>query len=125
MTSKGVLQQNPLTMTKNTQVAVNSKCDQKPIAKRTRSRIDSTSPPNIQISQTLNKPIAVRTRSSTLSQKYTTPSHSRVVTTQLLTDVANSVLDHDTGKKCIMDNLGSIQSFKKHGTNISQMKWED
>ena len=25
----------------------------------------------------------------------------------------------------IMDNLENIQSFKKHGTNISQMKWVD
>ena len=25
----------------------------------------------------------------------------------------------------IMDNLGSIQSFKKHRINISKMKWED
>ena len=24
-----------------------------------------------------------------------------------------------------MDNSGSIQIFKKHGTNLSQMKWED
>ena len=25
----------------------------------------------------------------------------------------------------IMDNLENIQSFKKYGTNLSQMKWVD
>ena len=79
LTSKGVLQQKPLTIPKNTQVEINSKGDQEPIAKRTRYSIDSTSPPSIQAIQPLNEPIVEITRSRKLSHKYTTPSHSKVL----------------------------------------------
>ena len=50
ITSKGVLQQKPLIIPKNTQVAVDSKGEEEPIAKSTRSYIDLISPPTIQLS---------------------------------------------------------------------------
>ena len=108
--SKGVLQQKPCAIPKNTQVAVNYKGDQKPIAKRTRSRIDSTNPPTIQEIQPLNERISARTRSITVSQKYTTLSHSISLAAQLLTHVENSVLDHDTGKQL---NYGQLRKHPK------------
>ena len=109
-TYKGVSQQQPLTTSKNIRVAVNSKDDQEPIANRTISRIASTSPPPIQAIQPINEPIAARTRSITLSHNYTTPSYSRVLATQLLTHVANSVLDHGTGKQL---NYGQLRKHPK------------
>ena len=74
-TSKGVSQQQPLKISKNTQIAVNSKNDQEPIVNRTGSCIASTRPPPIQAIQTINEQIIARTRDITLSHKYTTPSH--------------------------------------------------
>ena len=108
--SKGVLQQKPCTITKNTQVAVNYKGDQKPIAKRTRSRIDSTIALNIQVLHTLNEPIVLRTRPITLSQKYNTSSYSRALAVQLLTHVANPVFNQDTGKQM---NYGQLRKHPK------------
>ena len=89
ITSKGSVQQKVITILKNTQVTINSKGDQEPIAKRTRSRIDAEKSPTIQAIQTLNEPITKRTRYHTVTKKYTDPSHSRALATQLLTHVAN------------------------------------
>ena len=75
--------------------------------------------------QPKNEPIAARTRSRTFEQKYTTLSHSRALVAQLLTHVAHSVLDHDTGKQLKYVKLRKQQKFQKHGTNLSQMKWKD
>ena len=60
ITSKGVVQQNPLTISKKKQVVVNTKGYQEPIAKRTISSINPSSPPTIQAIQTLNEPISAR-----------------------------------------------------------------
>ena len=117
ITSKGVLQQKPLTIPKNIQVGVNSKGDQEPINKRTRSNIDSKSLLTIQAIQPLNEPIAARKISHTLSQKYTTLSHSRALAAQLLTHVANSVLDHDTGKQL---NYGKLRKNKKFQETLNK-----
>ena len=89
---------------------MNSKGDQEPIAKRTRSIIDSASPPTIQSIQTLNEPISEITRYCTLAQKYTTPSHSRSLAAQLITRAANSVLDQETGKQL---NYGQLRKHPK------------
>ena len=73
ITYKGVVQQQQkklLPIPKNTQVAINSKGDQEPIAKRTISSINSANPPTIQSIQTLNELISTRTMSRTVSQKY-------------------------------------------------------
>ena len=95
-TSKGASQQQPLIISKNTQVGSNSKGYQEPIATHTRLRIASANLPHFQAIQPLNELIAARTRYGTLSHKYTTTSHSRALAAQLLTHVAYSVLDHDT-----------------------------
>ena len=92
---------------------MNSKGDQEPIAKRTRSRIDSTSPLTIQAIQTLNETIAARTRSRVLSQRYTTPSHSRALVAQLLKHVASSVLDHDTVKQLNYEKIRKLPKFQE------------
>ena len=89
------------------------KGDQEPIAKRTISRIDSTISSTIQAIQSLNEPIGVRTRSSTFSQKYTTPSHSRALAAQLLTNFANLVLDHDTGNQLNYVQLSKHPTFQE------------
>ena len=47
ITSKGVVQQQVLTFPKIKEVTINSKGDQEPIAKRTRSHIDSANSPTI------------------------------------------------------------------------------
>ena len=60
------------------------------------------------------EPIAARTRSHTFTKKYTTLSH-----------VAHAVLDHDTGKQLNYGQLRKHSKFQKHGTNLSQIKWED
>ena len=63
-----------------------------------------------QILQKNNKPIAQRTRSKTFEQKYTTPSHSRALATQLLTRMANSVLEQETGKRL---NYGQLRKHTR------------
>ena len=113
ITSKGVVQQKFLTIPKNTKVAINSKGYQEPISKRTRSSIDSASPPTIQAIQTSNEPIADRTISRTLSQKYMTPSHSRELATQLLTHVSNSVLEQETDKQLSYGQLRKHPNFQE------------
>ena len=113
ITSKGVVQQKFLTIPKNTQVAINSKGDQEPITKRIRSSTDSANPPTIQAIQPLNKPIATRTRSRTVSQKYTNPSHSRALAAQLLTHVSKSFLDQETGKQLNYGQLRNHPNFQE------------
>ena len=71
----GVVQQQVLTIPKTKQVKINSNGDQEPIAKRSRSLIDSVNSPNIQAIQTLTEPIAKRTIYHTVTKKYTTPSN--------------------------------------------------
>ena len=110
ITSKGVVQQQVLTIPKIKQVTINSKGYQEPIAKRTRSRIDSSNSPTIQAIQTLTEPISKRTISRTVTQKYTTPSNSRALAAQLLTHVTNSVLDQETGKQL---NYGQLRKHPK------------
>ena len=83
---------------------------QEPIARRTRSSIDTANLPTIQAIQNLNEPIARRTRSRTVTQNYTTPTHSRVLEAQLLTHVAHSVLDQETGKQL---NYGQLRKHPK------------
>ena len=112
-TSKGAYQQQPLTITKNTQVAANSKGDQEPIATHTRSHIASANPTPFQSIQPLNKPITGRTRASNLSHKYTTPSNSRALASQLLTHVSYSVLYHDTGEQLSYVKLGKHPKFQE------------
>ena len=105
ITSKSVVQQQVLTITKIRQVIINSKGEQETIAKLTRSHIYSEKSPTIQAIQTLPEPIAKRTRPQTVTQNYTTPSNSRASEAQLLTHVANSVLDQETGKQLNYDQL--------------------
>ena len=117
ITSNSVVQQKLLTIPKNTQVAINSKGDQEPIAKHTRSRIDAANSPTIQAIQTLTEPISKRTRSRKVTQKYTTPSNSRALVAQLLTHVANSVLDQETGKQRDYDQLRKHTKFQETRNN--------
>ena len=112
-TSKGASQQHPLIVSKNTQVAANSNSDQEPISTRKRSRIASANLPPFKEIQPLSEPVAARTRSRKLSHKYTTPSHSREFAAQLLTRVAYSVLDHDTGKKLNYGQLRKHPNFQE------------
>ena len=60
--------------------------------------------------QNPSEPIAKRTRSRTLTQKYTTPSHSRALAEQLLTHVANSVLEQETEKQL---NYGKLRKHPR------------
>ena len=109
-------QQHPFTISKNTQVAVNSKDDQEHITNRTISRISSTIHLTIQAIQDiqpLNEPISAITRSSTLFHKYTTLSHSQELVAQLLKHVANSVLYHDTGKQLNYRQLRKHTKFQE------------
>ena len=92
-TSKGAFQQQIPVLSKKSQVAVNSKGDQEPIDARTRSRVASSSNlPHFKAIQLLDEPVAARTRSSTLSNNYTTPSRSRALEEQMLTHATYSVL---------------------------------
>ena len=112
ITSKGLVQKKLLTIPTNTQVPINSKGEQELISERTRSSIDSENFPTIQEIQTLNEPIAKRKRSLSVTQEYTTPSHSRVAA-QLITHVANSVLDQETGKQLNYGQLRKHPKFQK------------
>ena len=98
-TSKGASKQQTLIISKKSQVAANSKGYQEPIPAHTRSLIDSSAKIlPFRAIRTLGEPVAAQTRYNTLSHNYTTPSHSRAFAEQLLTHLAYSVLDHDTGK---------------------------
>ena len=84
--------------------------DQEPISRRTRS---SRSTEKLQPTQTIqnkSEPISNRTRYRTFAQKYTTPSHSRALATQLLTHVSNSVLEQETGKQL---NYGQLRKHPR------------
>ena len=89
ITSKGALKQIVHTITKKKNITINSVDDQEPIARRTRSSRSTAQLQPTQTIQNKSEPIANRTRSRTFAQKYTTPSHSRALKTQLLTNVAN------------------------------------
>ena len=75
ITSKGTVQQKVLTIPKKTQVTTNSADDQEPIARSTRSSTDTENLRPTQAIQNPSETISKRTRSRTLTQKYTTPSH--------------------------------------------------
>ena len=84
--------------------------DQEPIARRTRSSRSTAQLQPTQTIQNKSEPISNRTRSQTFAQKYTTPSHSRVLSTQLLTHVANSVLEKETGNQL---NYGQLRKHPR------------
>ena len=84
--------------------------DQEPISRRTRSRKSTEQLQPTQIIQKKNEPISQRTRSKTFAQKYMTPSHSRSLATQLLTHMANSVLEQETGKQL---NYGQLRKHPR------------
>ena len=63
--------------------------------------------------QPKNEPISARRISRTFSQQYTTPSLSRSLAAQLLTHVAHSILDHDTGKQLNYGQLRKHPKFQK------------
>ena len=84
-------------------MTINKVDDQEPISRRTRSR-KSTQTGNIL--KMASEPISQRTRSKTFEKKYTTPSHYRELATHLLTNMANSVLEHETGKQI---NYGQLR----------------
>ena len=110
ITSKGAVQQKLLTIPKKTQVTINSEDDQEPISRRTRSSINKSNLQPTQAIQNPSEPIAKRTRSHTVTQKYTTPSHSRALAAQLLTYVANSLLQKETGKQI---NYGQLRKHPR------------
>ena len=72
--------------------------DQEPIARRTRSIISTAQLQPIQTIQNKSEQIAKITRFIIFAQKYMTLSDSRALATQLLTHVANPVLEQETGK---------------------------
>ena len=87
--------------------------DQEHISRRTRS---SRSTAHLQPTQTIqnkSEPIANRTISRAFAQKYTTPSHSRALATKLLTHVANSVLEQETGKQLNYEQLRKHPRFQE------------
>ena len=84
--------------------------DQEPISRRTRFRKITETLLTTQIIPKTHEPIAQRTRSKTFDQKYTTPSHSRSLATQLLTRMANSVLEQETGKQL---NYGQLRKHPR------------
>ena len=109
-TSKCESQQQPIVITKKTQVAANSKGDQEPIATRTRSRITSANLPPFKAIQPLSEPVPARKRSNTMSHNYTNTSHSQGLAAQLMTHVASSFLDHDIVKQL---NYGQLRNHPK------------
>ena len=83
---------------------------QEPISIRTRSNKNTEQLQPPQSIQKKSESIAQRTRSKTFEQKYTTPSHSRALATQLLTHMANSVLEQETGKQL---NYGQLRKHPR------------
>ena len=84
--------------------------DQKPIYRRTRCRKITETSQTAQMTQNTNGQITQRTRSKTFDQKYTIPSHSRALATQLLTHMTNSVLEQETGKQL---NYGQLRKHPR------------
>ena len=101
--SKGVLKETVHTRPKIKNTTINTVDDQEPISRRTRS-IKSNQTGNI-LKKT-SEPISQRTKSKNFEQKYTTPTHSRALATHMLTNMENSVLEHETGKKL---NYGQLR----------------
>ena len=81
--------------------------DQDPISRRTRSRKSNQTGNILKMAY---EPISQRTRSKTFEKKYTKPSHSRALATHLFTRMANSVLEHETGKQL---NYGQLRKHPK------------
>ena len=88
-------------------MTINKVDDKEPISRRTRSRENNQ--PGINLKMT-SEPISQRTRSKTFEKQYTTPSHSRALATHLLTHMANSVLEHETGKQL---NYGQLRKHPR------------
>ena len=88
-------------------MTINKGYNQEPISRRNRSR--KINQPGINLKMA-SEPISQRTRSKTFEKKYTTPSHSRALATHLLTDMANSVLEHETGKQL---NYGQLRKHPR------------
>ena len=109
-TSKGALEQTVHTFLKNKNITINSVDDQEPIARRTRSSKSTEKFQTTKRTQKKSEPIAQRTRSKTFEQKYTTPSNYRALATQLLTHMANSVLEQETGKQL---NYGQLRKHPR------------
>ena len=92
--------------------------DQEPIARRTRSSRSTEQLQPTQIIQNKSEPIAQRTKSRTFAQKYTTPSHSRALATQLLTHIENSVLEQEIGKQLNYGLLRKHPIFQETRNNF-------
>ena len=84
--------------------------DQEPISRRARSSRSTKQLQPTQIIQNKIEPIAQRTRFRTYAQKYTMPSHSRALATQLLTHMANSLLGQETGNQL---NYGQLRKHPR------------
>ena len=109
-TAEGALQQTVHTISKNKNITINSVDDQEPIDRQNRSSRSIEQVKPTKIIQNKSEPIAQRTRSRTFAQKYTTPSHSRALATQILTHIANSVLEQEIGKKL---NYGQLRKHPR------------
>ena len=88
-------------------MTINKVDDQEPISRRTRSK--KSNQPGISLKM-VSEPISQRTRSKNFEKQYTTPSHSRALATHLLTHMANSVLEHETGKQL---NYGQLRKHPR------------
>ena len=88
-------------------MTINKVDDQEPISTRTRSRKSNQTGSILKMA---SEPISQRTRTKTFEQKYTIPSHSRELATHFLTRMANSVLEHETGKKI---NYGQLRKHPR------------
>ena len=113
ITSKGAIQKTVHTITKKKNITINSADDQEPIARRNRSSRNTSKLQPTQTIQNTSEPIANITRSRTFTQKYMTPSHSRALATQLLTHVANSVSEQETGKQLKYGQLRKHPIFQE------------
>ena len=105
--SKGVLKATVHTKQNIKKVTINKVDDQEHISRRTRSK--KSNQPGISLKMA-SEPISQRTRSKTFEKQYTTPSHARALATHLLTHMANSVLEHETGKQL---NYGQLRKHPR------------
>ena len=89
--------------------------DQEPISRRTRSIRSTEQLQPTKIIQNKSEPIPQRNISRMFAQRYTTPSRSRELATQLLTHMENPVLEKETGKQL---NYGQLRKHPR-----LQEKW--
>ena len=88
-------------------MTINKVDDQEPISRSTRS--SKSNQPGISLKMA-SEPISQRTRSKTFEKQYTTPSYSGALATNLIIHMANSVLEHETGKQL---NYGQLRKHPK------------